>query len=82
MPTIDLSGGNIQIYQCDNLIPIAFIVLPSSWAASNFLIAFAAGVPVTVLTWSGVAAVNVRFSIAAFVNVNFAPPRHWVWVAA
>jgi NitT/TauT family transport system permease protein len=43
------------------LIPIAFIVLPSSWAASNFLIAFAAGVPVTVLTWSGVAAVNVRF---------------------
>jgi NitT/TauT family transport system permease protein len=43
------------------LIPIAFIVLPSSWAASNFLIAFAAGVPVTVLTWSGVAAVNARY---------------------
>lgn len=43
------------------LLPLAFIVLPSSWAASNFLIAFASGVPVTVLTWSGVAAVNARF---------------------
>lgn len=39
-------------------IPIAFFVFPSSASASVFLIALAAGFPVTVLTWSGVASVT------------------------
>ncbi|PWC36020.1 ABC transporter permease subunit [Azospirillum sp. TSO35-2] len=42
-------------------LPIAFFAFPSSWSASVFLIALATGVPVTILTWSGVAGVNSAF---------------------
>ena len=42
-------------------LPIAFFAFPSSWSASVFLIALATGVPVTILTWSGVAAVNPAY---------------------
>lgn len=42
-------------------LPIAFFAFPSSWSASVFLIALATGVPVTILTWSGVAGVNPAF---------------------
>jgi len=39
-------------------LPVAFFSFPSSWSASVFLIALATGVPVAILTWSGVASVN------------------------
>lgn len=39
-------------------LPIAFFVFPSSISASTFLVALASGVPVTILTWSGVASVS------------------------
>ncbi|MCI9882770.1 MULTISPECIES: ABC transporter permease [Methylobacterium] len=39
-------------------LPLAFFVFPSSWSASTFLVALATGFPVTVLTWSGIAAAN------------------------
>ena len=42
-------------------LPLAFFAFPSSWSAGVFLIALASGFPVTVLTWSGVASVNVAF---------------------
>ncbi len=42
-------------------LPIAFFAFPSSWSASVFLIALATGVPVTILTWSGVASVNPAY---------------------
>jgi NitT/TauT family transport system permease protein len=42
-------------------LPIAFFAFPSSHSASVFLVALATGFPVTVLTWSGVAAVNKAF---------------------
>jgi NitT/TauT family transport system permease protein len=42
-------------------LPMAFIVFPSSWSASVFLIALATGFPVTVLTWSGIASVNAAY---------------------
>ena len=42
-------------------LPIAFFAFPSSWSASVFLIALATGVPVAILTWSGVAGVNPAF---------------------
>ncbi|CAO3403873.1 ABC transporter permease [Azospirillum palustre] len=42
-------------------LPIAFFAFPTSWSASVFLIALASGVPVTVLTWSGVAGVNSAY---------------------
>ena len=42
-------------------LPIAFFAFPSSWSASVFLIALATGVPVTILTWSGVAGVNPAY---------------------
>ncbi|MCG5240504.1 ABC transporter permease [Azospirillum doebereinerae] len=42
-------------------LPIAFFAFPSSWSASVFLIALATGVPVTILTWSGVAGVNSAY---------------------
>lgn len=42
-------------------LPIAFFAFPSSWSASVFLIALAAGVPATILTWSGVASVNSAY---------------------
>ncbi|MBP2300756.1 ABC transporter permease [Azospirillum picis] len=42
-------------------LPIAFFAFPTSWSASVFLIALASGVPVTILTWSGVAGVNSAY---------------------
>jgi len=42
-------------------LPMAFFVFPSSWSAAVFLIALATGFPVTVLTWSGIAGVNVAY---------------------
>jgi NitT/TauT family transport system permease protein len=39
-------------------LPIVFIVFPTSFSASTFLVALSAWFPVTVLTWSGVASVN------------------------
>jgi NitT/TauT family transport system permease protein len=42
-------------------LPLAFFVFPSSFSASTFLIALATGLPVTVLTWSGVAGVNSAY---------------------
>ncbi|HWL67588.1 MAG TPA: ABC transporter permease subunit [Geminicoccus sp.] len=42
-------------------LPVAFFTFPSSWAASVFLIALATFVPVTILTWSGVASVNSAY---------------------
>ena len=43
------------------LLPLAFFVFPSSYAAAIFLIALATGFPVAVLTWSGVAGVNRNY---------------------
>ena len=52
-------------------LPIAFFAFPSSWSASVFLIALATGVPVTILTWSGVAAVNpAYYDIARTLGAN------------
>jgi NitT/TauT family transport system permease protein len=42
-------------------LPLAFFVFPSSWSASTFLVALATGFPVTVLTWSGIAAANKSY---------------------
>jgi NitT/TauT family transport system permease protein len=42
-------------------LPVAFFAFPSSWSASIFLIALATGVPVAILTWSGVAGVNPAY---------------------
>ena len=39
-------------------LPIAFFMFPSSWSAAVFLIALASGLPVAILTWSGVSAVG------------------------
>lgn len=38
-------------------LPVAFFLFPSSWSASVFLIALATGIPVAILTWSGVSSV-------------------------
>ena len=43
------------------LLPLAFFIFPSSYAAAVFLIALATGFPVAVLTWSGVASVNRNY---------------------
>lgn len=43
------------------LLPLAFFIFPSSYAAAVFLIALATGFPVAVLTWSGVAGVNKAY---------------------
>jgi ABC-type nitrate/sulfonate/bicarbonate transport system, permease component len=42
-------------------LPIVFFAFPSSWSASVFLIALASGVPVAILTWSGVAGVSAAY---------------------
>ncbi|PUA20808.1 ABC transporter permease [Glaciimonas sp. PCH181] len=42
-------------------LPFAFFAFPSSSSASTFLIALATWFPVTVLTWSGVAAVDSAY---------------------
>ena len=39
-------------------LPLAFVVLPTSFTASIFILALATWFPVTFLTWSGVRAVN------------------------
>lgn len=38
-------------------LPVAFFLAPSSWSAAVFLIALATGIPVAILTWSGVGSV-------------------------
>lgn len=38
-------------------LPIAFFIFPTSWSAAVFLVALAAGIPVAILTWSGVSSV-------------------------
>lgn len=43
------------------LLPLAFVLIPSSRVASDALMALAAGFPVTILTWSGVAAVDPAY---------------------
>lgn len=43
------------------LLPIAFFLAPSSYAAAVFLVALATFFPVAVLTWSGVASVNKAY---------------------
>jgi NitT/TauT family transport system permease protein len=42
-------------------LPIAFFAFPSSWSASIFLIALASGIPVAILTWSGVSGVGAAY---------------------
>lgn len=42
-------------------LPIAFFAFPSSWSASIFLVALASGIPVAILTWSGVSAVSKSY---------------------
>lgn len=42
-------------------LPIALFVFPGTFEASVFLIALSSGVPVAVLTWSGVASVNSSY---------------------
>ena len=52
-------------------LPIAFFLFPSSWSASVFLIALATGVPVAILTWSGVASVgSAYYDIARTLGAN------------
>lgn len=43
------------------LLPVVFFVFPSSYGASIFLIALAAGFPVAILSWSGVANVDKAY---------------------
>ena len=62
------------------LLPLAFILIPSSWGASNFLIALASGFPVAVLTWSGVAGVNKAYYDVA--RTLGASSRFLVWRVA
>ncbi len=42
-------------------LPIVFVIFPTSFSASTFLVALAAWFPVTVLTWSGVASVEAGY---------------------
>jgi NitT/TauT family transport system permease protein len=42
-------------------LPAAVFIFPTSFSASAFLIALAAGMPVAVLTWSGVSSVNSSY---------------------
>ena len=42
-------------------LPVAVFVFPTSFSASVFLVALAAGMPVAVLTWSGVTSVNSSY---------------------
>ena len=42
-------------------LPVVFIVFPTSFSASIFLVALSAWFPVTVLTWSGVASVKASY---------------------
>ena len=52
-------------------LPLAFFAFPSSHSASTFLIALAAGFPVTVLTWSGVTSVSsAYYDVARTLGAN------------
>jgi NitT/TauT family transport system permease protein len=52
-------------------LPVAFFAFPTSGSASTFLVALAAWFPVTVLTWSGVSAVNkAYYDIARTLGAN------------
>lgn len=52
-------------------LPIAFFAFPSSWSASVFLIALSSGVPVAILTWSGVSGVDgALYDIARTLGAN------------
>jgi NitT/TauT family transport system permease protein len=42
-------------------LPIVFVIFPTSFSASIFLVSLAAWFPVTVLTWSGVASVKASY---------------------
>jgi NitT/TauT family transport system permease protein len=52
-------------------LPVAVFVFPTSFSASVFLIALAAGMPVAVLTWSGVTSVNSGYyDVARVLGAN------------
>lgn len=61
-------------------LPIAFFAFPSSWSASVFLVALASGVPVAILTWSGVASVGSAYYDVA--RTLGAGPRFMVFKVA
>jgi NitT/TauT family transport system permease protein len=42
-------------------LPIVFFIFPTTFSGSVFLIALASGIPVTILTWSGVASVDKSY---------------------
>ncbi|GBQ25841.1 ABC transporter permease subunit [Gluconacetobacter azotocaptans] len=44
-----------------SLLPLAMVLIPSNWLASEALMALGSGFPVTILTWSGVAAVDPAY---------------------
>lgn len=53
------------------LLPLAFYIFPTSYAAAVFLIALATGFPIAVLTWSGVAGVNkAYYDVARTLGAN------------
>ncbi|MFD2233046.1 ABC transporter permease [Phaeospirillum tilakii] len=61
-------------------LPVAFFLFPSSWSASVFLIALATGIPVAILTWSGVASVpSSYYDVARTLGAN---ARFLVWRVA
>lgn len=43
------------------LLPLAFVMIPSSWVAGEALMMLASAFPVAVLTWSGISAVDPAF---------------------
>jgi NitT/TauT family transport system permease protein len=52
-------------------LPVAVFVFPTSFSASAFLIALATGMPVAVLTWSGITSVNSRYyDVARVLGAN------------
>lgn len=61
-------------------LPIAFFAFPSSFSASIFLISLATGVPVAILTWSGVSGVDGSFYDIA--RTLGAKDRFLVWKVA
>lgn len=62
------------------LLPLAFVIMPSTRLAGLSLMALAAGFPVAVLTWSGVAAVDPSYY--ALARTMGAKPRFLVWRVA
>jgi NitT/TauT family transport system permease protein len=62
------------------LLPLAFVLIPSSRLASEALLALAAGFPVAILTWSGIAAVDpALYDVARTMG---AKDRFLVWRVA